>query len=208
MIRHFQRILFLFLVSLVTSTTLLADLAPELEADTSGYVNDAVLEHAPDMPAVKKKVVKKAVVKADVDETPAYVPTAKAPVFKKKESGNTMMFIIIGVVVLLIVIGGVAFVFIKKKKASPSVDETEVTNIPQAPLPPQAASKSAPKPTAPKGPAVDPLQTRVYAPPKMSDDIAAATRIDERGCNPSGLIIDEDKYFESGGEDFVDEDFG
>ena len=42
---------------------------------------------------------------------------------------------------------------------------------------------------------------------EMADKFATEIKVDERGRNPSGLIIDEDKYFQSGASNFVDEDF-
>ena len=42
---------------------------------------------------------------------------------------------------------------------------------------------------------------------EMANKFARETQVDERGRNPSGLIIDEDKYFHSGASNFVDEDF-
>jgi hypothetical protein len=41
----------------------------------------------------------------------------------------------------------------------------------------------------------------------MADKFATDTKVDDRGRNPSGIIIDEDKYFEGAGStSFVDED--
>ena len=42
---------------------------------------------------------------------------------------------------------------------------------------------------------------------EMADKFASETKVDDRGRNPSGLIIDEDKYFQSGASNFIDEDF-
>jgi hypothetical protein len=213
MIRHFKRVVFFFFISLLASPIALADVAPEITVDTEGYVNDAAREHAPDMPAVKKVKPKKvASTKKESASSNAPVAVAKAYVPRKKESGGSMMGIIIGAsVVLLLIIGGVVFFVMKKKKSTPSeATQEEVVEKPASTNAYEStAQMESPKktPRVPSAPQVDPLQTRVYAPPKISDDIAAATRIDERGCNPSGLIIDEDKYFDSDGSEFVDEDF-
>lgn len=193
----------IFLFFFVVSSAFAQNVSPEMPFDGSGYVDDLAREHAPDMgekveePTLKDlKAVKK------IQKKKKVVAVGQAQAFQGKtykvDKGMSLLTILaIGGVVLLLIIGVLAYFFVVKKPKFKVEEELEDFDK-------DIVHKDDAIPVAPKK-VVDPSSTVVYSKPSIGSDLAAATRIDEMGCNPSGIIVDEDKYFASGDE-FVDED--
>ena len=125
----------------------------------------------------------------------AIADEADTLVLQEKSGGNNVMMIaIIGVVVVLVIVG---LVFLIKKMAKAKAEKTLAQKIKEAEKVLRNESNLLDK-TPIAGPSV--LSTRNF------DQFANETEVDEQGRNPSGLIIDEDKYFGSGSTEFKDED--
>ena len=139
---------------------------------------------------------------------------------RTKKKSSMMMYLGIGGVLVLIVV----VVLMKKKKSAlartvtpiddgiglaDKIEANDAARKNNTPLPdlPQQSSVRAPatlssalaSPSTSSSPS---QSTTVY---DMSEKMTADTKVDERGRNPSGIIIDEDKYFGSGTQ-FIDED--
>ena len=194
---------FFFLFS--TFLTLGQDVSPELKFDESGYVDDLARERAPDM--ADEKVESNINDLKPVSKTPKKISnvnvgaaqTFQGQSFNVKSKGPSLLLIlsIVGVVLLLL-IGALAYFFMVKKPKMPIKDE-ELEDFEKDIL--HKDDKIVNNDTV-----EDPSSTVVYSRPSASSDLAAATRIDEFGRNPSGIIVDEDKYFAAGSTGFVDED--
>ena len=194
----------IFLFFFVVSSAYAQDVSPELKFDDSGYVDDLAGEHAPDMgeeaaPELKElKPVKK------IEKKKKVINVGPAQSFQGKkystDKGMSLLTLLaIGGVVILLIVGALAYFFVVKKSKF-KVDEEELEDFDKDIVhKDDQAIQQAPEKVA------DPSSTVVYSKPSLGSDLAAATRIDEMGRNPSGIIVDEDKYF-AAGDGFVDED--
>ncbi|MCH2206158.1 MAG: hypothetical protein MK132_09855 [Lentisphaerales bacterium] len=226
-----------FFVLIVLSVAVNAQDYGPVKVDLDGYINDRAGEFhkstVVEQKGEEKKVVEAVKPKEKVDPVEArkarrrIVAPTDSPVRKttiplnsnltfggaKSTESNLYLYIGVGVAALVIII--VAFVVLakagKKKRMAQQnqmlddtvsladkIDANEQalmaeTNFESALV--QTPPVSAPEPTMSEGAQ------------EMADKFARETKVDERGRNPSGLIIDEDKYFQSGVSNFVDEDF-
>jgi hypothetical protein len=193
----------IFLFFFVLSSAFAQDVSPEMPFDGSGYIDDLAREHAPDMgEELDKPTLKDLKPVQKIKKKKKNISVGQAQAFQGKtystDKGMSLLAIlaIVGVV-LLIIIGALAyFLVVKKPKFK---DEEELEDFDKDVV--HKADHIQPAPEK----VVDPSSTVVYSKPSIGSDLAVATRIDEMGCNPSGIIVDEDKYF-AGGDSFVDED--
>jgi len=193
----------IFLFFFVVSSASAQDLSPELKFDDSGYVDDLAREHAPDMGEEAKPELKDLKPVKKTQKKKKVINVGQAQTFQGKkystDKGMSLLTILaIGGVVILLIIGVLAYFFVVKKPKFKVEEELEdfdkdIVHKDDVAIPP------APEKVA------DPSSTVVYSKPSLGSDLAAATRIDEMGRNPSGIIVDEDKYF-AAGDGFVDED--
>jgi hypothetical protein len=203
----------------VFSLSLMCFLAPPLRAadssvpaDGSGYLNDRKLE----MPAVTKPDVKKKPVKKVIEED----PEDPVPVLTQVTGGTPatedesfpVLALVGGTLVLVALIGGFALFARRSKKTtslpSPPAAQT-VSGSPSVRSPTAAALSRPPAQQASsvKLPPASTTQSEGISINGLSNnEISRLTSVDDRGRNPSGIIIDEDKYFSGGKESFVDED--
>jgi hypothetical protein len=160
---------------------------------------------------------------SNTETTKERVAKLRSRYTRTKKKSPMMMYLGIGGVLVLVILVVVVVLVKKKKSASgrrvgsigdgigladkiEANDEARKNNTPLPDLPQQgsvrapttlssalAASSTSPSPSQ---------STTVY---DMSEKMTTDTKVDERGRNPSGIIIDEDKYFGSGTE-FIDED--
>ena len=209
-----MRIFVLSLTLISFMPQLLSAADSSVPADGSGYLDDRKLQ----MPVTaaptnsKKKPVKKVV--ADDHNEPAPVLTqvsGSAPVAEGEGEGFPLVPVIVGALVLAGLVGGGVF-FARRRKTESSVPPPRAATPVAAP--PQVRSPTAASLSRPPAP-----QTSVKLPPAAgaqpegisinglsNNEISRLTSVDDRGRNPSGIIIDEDKYFSGGKESFVDED--
>ncbi len=205
--------IFVLSLSLISSLPQLLSAADSsVPADGSGYLDDRKLQ----MPVTaaptnsKKKPVKK-VIEAEADELAPVLTqvTENAPVAEGE--GFPVVPVIVGALVLAGLVGGGVF-FARRRKTEHSVPPPRAATPVAAP--PQVRSPTAASLSRPPAP-----QTSVKLPPAAgaqpegisinglsNNEISRLTSVDDRGRNPSGIIIDEDKYFSGGKESFVDED--
>ena len=162
---------------------------------------------------------------ASTDESSTTTPAVKKEIkkidlnsFKTQKSDPTMMYMIIGGSVLLLVIIIVVVVMLKKKAAaarsSKYTDDVDVSLAEKIEAQEQAAAAETTEGQQPVSPTATPAvpfaEGEEHSTPttsqEMADQFARETALNEKGQNASGIIIDEDKYFEGAGS-FVDEDF-
>ena len=221
-----------FLLILTAFSVNAQDFGP-VKVDLEGYIDDRKGEmieiEAPVKEEPKKEVKpvepkkeenttkRRVVVETNTDTEPKQ-PIRKVSLdnfsTKSKSSSMTLYIIIGGGVVLLLVIV-VAIVMMKKKKSSmaPKKRAVQPTGNTQVSLGDKihAHEQAVAAETTEDD---QPVMTQSHAAQRevesaaqdMADQFAKETAIDDRGQNASGLIIDEDKYFEGTGQ-FVDEDF-
>lgn len=193
----------IFLFFFVVSSASAQDLSPELKFDDSGYVDDLAREHAPDMGEPPEPELKELKPVKKIQKKKKVINVGQAQTFQGKkystDKGMSLLTMLaIGGVVILLIVGALAYFFVVKKPKFKVEEELEdfdkdIVHKDDQPI------EQAPEKVA------DPSSTVVYSKPSLGSDLAAATRIDEMGRNPSGIIVDEDKYF-AAGDGFVDED--
>ncbi|MCM8541366.1 MAG: hypothetical protein NE328_13930 [Lentisphaeraceae bacterium] len=225
-----------FLTACLAAISVLAQDKGPIKIDLEGYINDRNNEMAsPQVPVKeepKKEEVKKEEPKKEeggsrrrrttaTEESTSTTPVApinKGPIkkidlnkFKTEKADPMMMYIIIGGAVLLIVIIVVLIVVLKKKKAAnarkSSYTDDSVTLADKIEAHEQAVAAET---TENEAPVVPYAEGEEHHTPtnseEMAEQFARETALNEKGQNASGIIIDEDKYFDGGGS-FVDEDF-
>ena len=196
-----------------------------VKVDEEEYVDDTKLEVYEDKNAVKDPVKpekKDPVVKPEKTDPntgrtkrprpPRDTTTERKPMGQiqlptsyKKDSGM-MMYIIIGAGALVVIGIIVGVIIIKKKK--PKRKERNVAVEEQLDDEDQAlADIEASKPERPTGNSTVTTAEGIKTSYDVDEKFNEETRIDDRGRNPSGIIIDEDMYFaQRTGGSFVDED--
>lgn len=224
----------LVLLLILTAFSVNAQDFGPVKIDLEGYIDDRKGEmievEAPVKEVPKEEVVKKVEPEKEETTTRRRVVAEtntdtgpKEPIRKvsldnfstKSQSSSMTLYIIIGGAVVLLVIVVLAIVMLKKKKASMAprkraVSATGNTNVSlgdKINAHEQAVAAETTEDAQPVMNQLNAAQREVEsAAQDMADQFAKETAIDERGQNASGLIIDEDKYFE-GTDQFVDEDF-
>ena len=131
--------------------------------------------------------------------------------FRTKKDDPMMMYIMIGGGILFVVIIVVLVMVLKKKKAANTrqskYSDDRVSLADKLDAHEQAVAAETTEDTQPVVPFAEgeehhtPTTTE-----EMAEQFARETALNEKGQNASGIIIDEDKYFDGGGS-FVDEDF-
>ena len=221
-----------FLIILTAFSVNAQDFGP-VKVDLEGYIDDRKGEmieiEAPVKEEPKKEEVKKeepekeenttrrrVVAETNTDEPKQPVRKVSLDNFSTKSKSSSMtLYIIIGGAVVLLLIVVIAIVMMKKKKSAmaPRKRAVQPTGNTQVSLGDKinAHEQAVAAETTEDA---QPVMTQSHAAQRevesaaqdMADQFAKETAIDERGQNASGLIIDEDKYFEGTGQ-FVDEDF-
>ena len=178
-----------------------------VDVDLDGYVDDRAGALVKETSKVKliKTVVKPKEIKKPTRTKKGSATSKKDPVkdfvpelgvVSGKGGDSSMLYIIIAVIVVVIVV--VLLLVIKKQKSankvvaapktlSEKIAETEVSTIRSTSSVLERTHMSS-------------------AEEDMQQKYASEVSIDERGRNPSGIIIDEDKYFTAGAVQFIDED--
>ena len=222
----------LLFLCLIFVTGLSAQEYGPVKVDLGGYINDRAgeISKVTKKPAEKKpsEEAPKKVEAADTSKssdrpkaTSSVVPETKTMdststtesrdqnVEEESTGSSLILFIGVGVLVLIGVI--VAFLLKKKKTSSPYNIRQDTTTLAEKieaneqalMTETQMGRGSIQNSTGTIGGGSSVSQNSQ----DMADRFANETKVDERGQNPSGLIIDEDKYFDSGAQGFVDEDF-
>ena len=195
--------IFVLSLSLISSLPQLLSAADSsVPADGSGYLDDRKLQ----MPVTaaptnsKKKPVKK-VIEAEADELAPVLTqvTENAPVAEGE--GFPVVPVIVGALVLAGLVGGGVF-FARRRKTEHSVPPPRAATPVAAPL----SRPPAPQTSVKLPPAAGAQPDGISINGLSNNEISRLTSVDDRGRNPSGIIIDEDKYFSGGKESFVDED--
>lgn len=130
----------------------------------------------------------------------------------KSTGSNLALYIGIAVAVLLILIIIIVVMMKKKKSSSSPYNFTSDSASLQDKI--EASERVMMAETQDEAPPLQSSDGNVgdanFVPhnsQEMAQKFASEMKVDERGRNPSGLIIDEDMYFTSGATGFVDEDF-
>ena len=130
----------------------------------------------------------------------------------KSTGSNLILYIGVGVAVLLLLIIIVVVMMKKKKSSSSPYNFTSDSASLQDKI--EASEKAMMADTQNEAPPLQSSDGNVgdanFVPhnsQEMAQKFANEMKVDQRGRNPSGLIIDEDMYFTSGATGFVDEDF-
>ncbi|MEN9359350.1 MAG: hypothetical protein RL095_885 [Verrucomicrobiota bacterium] len=178
--------------------------------DGNGYLDDRKLQAPAESKPAEKKKPKKVIDEEAAEEAPPLLTQVSTGSSGAGEEAVPVLPIAIGVLVLAALAG--AGIFMARRKTSAS-------SAPSSPAPPPPAAPPQPRSPTAASLSRPPTQANVKLPPASggqseglsinglsSNEIARLTSIDERGRNPSGIIIDEDKYFSGGKESFVDED--
>jgi hypothetical protein len=227
--RFLKEIVFFALVGF--SIALSAQKYGPVRVDLEGYIDDRAGEvteaekvdirtEAP----VKKKVVDPIVARGQRKRRAAPIIQNNGPISQSdsgsltfggaKSTGSRNMFVYIGIGVGVLLIVIVAIVLKVKSKKSPrtlrentaslaeKIEENERALMAETQL--EEAEVAMPE-----EPLIDASGEHFvpHSSAEMAAQVAHETKVDERGRNPSGLIIDEDKYFDTGSQGFVDEDF-
>lgn len=208
-----------------------------VKVDVDGYINDRAGEVHKSNPVKPKEEEKKPELKpkvavdpvearkqrrriaapADTSSNKTSSPATNANLtFGKAKSTESNLPLYIGIGVGALVIFIIAFVVLakagKKKRlaqqANADVDSSSLADKIEANQ--QALMAETTMEAEPIQSSTGSVEDSNFVPhnaKEMADKFASETTVDERGRNPSGLIIDEDKYFTSGSSNFVDEDF-
>jgi len=200
---------FSFLLFFFTYFSLVGQDYGPVKMNLDGYVDDRAgvevkkaVEPTVTKTVIKPKDVKKA---SRTTKKSSSTTTKKGPVkdFVPEANisgagaqGGGMLYIIIAAVVVIVIV--VVLVALKKKSSKKIVPSAPVKSL---------SEKIAATQAVPAEPASVLERTHVSTPQEdMQKKFAREVSIDERGRNPSGIIIDEDKYFTAGAGEFVDED--
>ncbi len=183
-------------------------------ADGSGYLDDRKLQvPAAATPVPSKKKVKKVAEENPDEPAPVLTQVSGGTPAVTEGEGFPVVAVIVGVLVLAALIAAGVF-FARRSKTTSSVPPPPVappvTSAPSVRSPTAAVLSRPPSPStsgAVKLPPASGSQGEGISINGLSNnEISRLTSVDERGRNPSGIIIDEDKYFSGGKESFVDED--
>ena len=195
------------------STSALADDFGPVKVDESGYISDRAgetikkqIQQVPQAPVPESETPVIEVAQTDRQEvTPEVIPAKEsmASVGELQEENGASGVMLLSCIIIFLLIVAVTVLFARKKVSgkkdgksnddgktlAEKITETEKTFRSEVHL----LDKT---PIA--GPSV--LSTRNF------DQYANETEVDDMGRNPSGIIIDEDKYFGRGSNEFQDED--